>query len=63
MERLTDLLFEVWDENMFQMVQGIILGLMIAVGITLTVMGFKREKMPHTSDTEDAQKEEEDDEH
>lgn len=55
MERLTDLLFEVWwDENMFQMAQGILLGLMIAVGIALIIKGFMRE--------ERQEKEEEDDE-
>ena len=54
MERLTDLLFEVWDFPMFQMAQGILLGLMIAVGIALIIKGFMRE--------EQQEKEEEDDE-
>ena len=62
MERLTDLLFEVWDFPMFQMAQGIILGLMIAVGITLIVLGFRREKILHTNEAENMQKEGEDDE-
>ena len=62
MERLTDLLFEVWDLNMFQMAQGIVLGLMIAVGITLIVLGFRREKILHTNEAENMQKEGEDDE-
>lgn len=54
MERLTELYMQVWDKPMFQMAQGILLGLMIAVGVALIIKGFMRE--------ERQEKEEEDDE-
>lgn len=53
MERLTDLLFEVWDLNMFQMAQGIVLGLLIAVGIALIIKGFMREEQQEKEEKDD----------